>query len=263
MDLGLQGHVAIVQGATKGIGRGIAEALAAEGFDLLITARTEKALRVAADEMKSATGRRVVTFAADSADLAASDELVHLVEREFGRLDVIVCNSGGPPPGLMKTLTPKQWAAAAELLITAPVGLLKQSLRLLQKSPAPRFFVVTSSSTRQPVPGLTLSNVFRPGVMGLVRTLSDELAQDRIRCHSIAPGRFDTERLGHVIDMQSEKQGQTPQEVRDAMIASIPAGRLGVPADIGNLVAFLTSMKADYLTGMNWMVDGGLVKIVG
>jgi 3-oxoacyl-[acyl-carrier protein] reductase len=254
--------VAIVQGASKGIGRGIAEALAAEGCDLLLTARSAEPLREAAEAITCASGRRVFTAAADSADLAALEAQVRQVEREFGRLDIIVCNSGGPPPGAAMDLKPEQWAAAAQLLLTSPVTLLRHALPLLRKSPAPRFFIVTSSSTKQPVPGLTLSNVYRPGVTGLIKTLADELGADRIRCHSIAPGRFDTDRLGHVIKIQAEKGRKSEQEVVEAMKASIPAGRLGEPREIGDLVAFLASERADYLTGANWLVDGGLVKSI-
>lgn len=260
MNLGLQGHVAIVQGASKGIGRGIAQVLAEEGCDLVLCARTAGPLEAAASEIAAATGRRAVAFPADSADPAQAAAAVDLAERTFGRVDILVCNSGGPPAGGIRDLRPEQWIAAAGLLLAGPVALLQAALPLLQKSPAPRFFVVTSSSTRQPVAGLTLSNTFRPGIVGLVKTMAEELAADRVRCHSIAPGRIDTDRLAHLIRVQSEKFGRTEEEIRAGMIASIPAGRLGDGRDLGNLVAFLASEKADYLTGGNWMVDGGLVK---
>ncbi len=260
MELGIRGHVALVQGASKGIGRGIAEALAAEGCDLFLTARSKEPLRDAADAIAKRHGVRVMHHQADSGNLAEIPSLLKVIETDFGRLDIIACNSGGPPPGGIRDLSPEQWQDASRLLITAPVYLLQQGLTLLKKSPAPRFFIVTSSSTRVPVAGLTLSNTFRPGVVGLIKTLTDELAPERVACHSIAPGRFDTERLDHVITLQSKKFNKTPEQVRSDMIASIPAGRLGDVADIGGLVAFLCSPRADYLRGGNWLVDGGLVR---
>lgn len=263
MDLNIKNHVAIVQGASKGIGRGIALSLAEEGCDVIITGRHQETLDVAAKEIAGASGRDAVPYVLDSAKTDQMEALAKFAADEFGRLDIIVCNSGGPPAGTAKDLSAQQWRDAAELLLIAPVTLLNAALPYLRKSKAPRFFVVTSSSTRQPVAGLTLSNTLRPGVMGLVRSLSDELAEERVRCHSIAPGRFDTDRLGHVINMQAEKAGKTPDEIRAAMEASIPAARLGEPRDIGDLVAYLSSPRADYLTGGNWLVDGGLVKMVG
>ncbi|MBI5155463.1 SDR family oxidoreductase [Candidatus Poribacteria bacterium] len=262
MDLGLMGHAAIVQGASKGIGLGIARALAQEGCDVLLTARGEDALRHAAEAITRETGRRALWQAGDSADLAAADKLVARAECAFGRLDILVANSGGPPPGRFVDLSPEQWAAAANLILTAPCMLLKRALPLLEKSPAPRFFIVTSSSTREPVMGLTLSNTFRPGVTGLIKTLAQELAPQRVCCHSLAPGRIDTDRLGHVIENQAKQLGKTPDEVRKAMIASIPAGRLGEPADLGSVAAFLASPRAGYLTGLNILVDGGLIKTI-
>lgn len=262
MDLGIAGHVAIVQGATKGIGRGIAEALAAEGVDLVLTARTAEALDATAKEIAARSGRRVVFEAADSADLSAVPRIVEKARATFGRVDIVVCNSGGPAPGGVLDLAPEQWRAANELLFLSPVTLLKEALPLLEKSPAPRLFVVTSSSTREPVMGLTLSNTFRPGVAGLIKTLAQELAAKRVRCHCLSPGRIDTERLAKVFAVQAQKRGVEPSEVREASIASIPAGRIGSPADMGSVAAFLSSPKADYLTGMNWLIDGGLVKTI-
>lgn len=260
MDFNLKGHVAVVQGASKGIGRGIAQVLAEEGCDLVISSRTAGPLEAAAKEIAASTGRRVIAVAADSGNHAEAVQAIARAEKEFGRLDILLCNSGGPPAGGIRDLKPEQWAAAASLLIGGPAALLSAALPLLAKSPAPRFFVVTSSSTRQPVAGLTLSNTFRPGLVGLIKSLAEELAPEKVRCHSIAPGRIDTDRLDHLIKVQSQKFSKTEDEIRSAMIASIPAGRLGAGRDLGNLVAFLASEKADYLTGGNWMVDGGLVK---
>jgi 3-oxoacyl-[acyl-carrier protein] reductase len=260
MDLQLHGKVALVQGATRGLGRGIAEVLAREGCDLMLTARTPADLETTARELTRSTGRRILWRAVDSADLDAMPGLVHTTGRELGALDILVCNSGGPPPGGIRHLTPQQWNDASKLLITAPAYLLQCSLALLEQSASPRFFVVTSSSTRVPVAGLTLSNVLRPGVVGLIKTLVDELGAMGLCCHSIAPGRFDTVRLQNVINAQAQRSGATPDQVRTAMLQAIPAGRLGDPIELGNLVAFLASPLASYLNGGNWIADGGLTK---
>ena len=262
MNLELRNHVAIVQGGSKGIGRGIAEALAAEGCDVVLTARTRETLDTAADEIALKSGRRTHAVVNDSASIAGIPSLLDAVREKFGRLDIIVCNSGGPPAGRFKDLSDAQWREAADLLVVSPVALLRAALPMLEKSPAPRFFVVTSSTAKTPTPGLTLSNVYRPAVVGLVKTLTEEFAGTELCCHSIAPGRFDTERLAHLIDIRAEESGRPREEVIAGITGSIPARRLGEPIEIGRLVAFLASPLAGYLRGGNWLVDGGLVRAI-
>jgi 3-oxoacyl-[acyl-carrier protein] reductase len=254
--------VAFIQGASHGIGRGIAEALAAEGCDLFLTSRTEAGLVAASRELIGRHGVRVHFHSADSGNIAEVQASVAAAIQEFGRLDILVANSGGPPAGTFRDLTLDQWRAGAELLLVSPVALLKAALPTLEKSPTPRFFVITSSSSRQPVDGLTLSNTYRPGVVGLIKALAGELAPKGICCHSLAPGRIDTARLQSVIEMQAERTKVDPSTIRSGMVASIPLGRIGKPADLGNLAAFLSSPLAGYLTGQNWLVDGGLIRAI-
>ncbi len=262
MDLRLRGHAAIVQGASRGLGRAIAHALAAEGCNLVVSSRTPGPLSAAAREIASQTGATVHAVPCDSAAPDAASVLVAAARENFGRLDIIVCNSGGPPAGGIRDLTDEQWGAACDLVVLGPVRIAREALPLLALSPAPRILVVTSSSTRQPVAGLTLSNTFRPAVVGLVKTLAEELAPERVRVHSLAPGRFDTDRLRHLFDVQAAKAGTTPEAIREGMLRSIPAGRLGEPAELASLAAFLASPLADYMTGGNWLVDGGLVRCI-
>ncbi|MBI1290942.1 SDR family oxidoreductase [bacterium] len=262
MDLQLKRKVALVQGATKGLGLGVAEALAAEGCDLLLTARTASALSDTAARLAEQYGIQTAWLAADSADLEAIPSLVKAAEDGFGRLDILVCNSGGPAPGGIRQLTAKQWADAAQLVLASPALLLKEALPLLERSASPRFFVITSSSTRQPVAGLTLSNSMRPGVVGLIKSIVEELGPTGLCCHSIAPGRFDTDRLKAVIRTQAERAGKSDDAIREAMLGSIPAGRLGEPIELGRLVAYLSSPLASYLNGGNWVIDGGLVRAI-
>ena len=262
MDLNLKNHVALVQGASKGLGRGIAEALAAEGCNVVLTGRTAEPLQAAASAIAKTHGVIVKAIVSDSGDLAAIPVLLDTIKADFGRLDVIVCNSGGPAPGGLKDLAPEQWLAAAQLLVAAPAALIRAALPTLQASPAPRVFFVTSTSTKDAVAGLLLSNTFRPAVVGMIKALTAELAAERVALHSIAPGRFDTDRLANVINMQSKKFGKTPEAVKQGMIDSIPAGRLGDPLEMGRLVAFLSSPQSDYLRGGNWLVDGGMVRAI-
>lgn len=260
MNLHLRGHAALIQGGSRGLGFGIAQALAAEGVDLLLTARGKEALDAAAESLRAEHKVRVETMIADSADLSATRKSVDAAAMGFGRLDIVVANSGGPPPGLLTDLSEEKWRAAFELLLMGPNALLQQALPHLAKSPAPRFFVVTSSSTKVPVPGLTLSNVLRPAVVAWIKAVAAEYGPQRLRAHSLAPGRFDTERLGHVISAHASRSGRDVTEVREGMVAAIPAGRFGEPLELGHLAAFLSSPQADYLTGQNWLVDGGLTQ---
>ncbi|MEQ8821856.1 MAG: SDR family oxidoreductase [Sumerlaeia bacterium] len=259
MDLEITGHAAIVQGASKGIGLGIARSLVEEGAHVLLTGRTEGPLASAAGEL-AALGRGRAEYAVcDSGDPAASASLAARAAKLFGRLDIVVCNSGGPPPGNFADLGLDAWRGASELLLISPVALLQAALPHLRKSPAGRFFVVTSSSTKAPIPGLTLSNVLRPGVLGLIKSLSQELAPHGICCHSLAPGRIDTDRLAMLFEKQATAAGISAAEQRQRVERSIPAGRLGATRDLGSLAAFLCSPQASYLNGGNWLVDGGLI----
>lgn len=260
MNLNLTNHVALVQGASKGIGRGIAEAFAAEGMNLFLTARSAAPLQETAAQIATTYGVRVETLAQDSSDVSAVPSLIGTVQAAFGRLDVIVCNSGGPKPGELDVLTPQDWAAAAELLITGPTELLRAALPLLKASQSPRFFFVTSASTVEPAPGLTLSNVFRPGIVGLVKCIAQQYAAIGLRCHSLAPGRIETDRLEAVFTAQAAKRGLEKSVVKEQALASIPVGRFGTPSDMGSLAVFLASPQADYLTGQNFLVDGGFIK---
>jgi len=260
MDLQIKDHVALIQASSKGIGRGIAEALAAEGVHLVLTGRTEETLKTAASEIATSYNVKTSYFTMDSVDIKKYPKLIDKIKTEFGRLDIVLANSGGPPPGMFEDLKADQWANAFQLLMASPVELLRASIDLLEKSSSPRFFIITSSSTREPVPGLTLSNVFRPGIVALVKEISNQYANKGLRCHSLAPGRIDTDRLAAVFKMQAEKNDTIPDDIREKAIQSIPAGRIGTVNDMGSLATFLASPNADYLTGQNWLVDGGLIK---
>ncbi len=244
MDLGLSGRTAIVCGASAGIGLGIAEALASESANVVMFARRRDALEREAARLG---GLAVV------GDVTVAEDLERLVETTVGRhggVDVLVNNSGGPPRTKAVALDAAMVEAAVALLLVSVVRLTGLCLPHLERSPAGRIVNVTSSSVREPIDNLALSNAVRPGVIGWAKTLARELGPKGITVNSIAPGRIDTERVREVY----------PDGPTEADLATIPLRRLGVPREIGDVVAFLCSDRASYVTGTVIPVDGGLAR---
>jgi 3-oxoacyl-[acyl-carrier protein] reductase len=246
VDLGLTGRAAIVCGASAGIGLGIAEALAEEGANVVMFARRRGHLE---REAQRIGGLAVV------GDVTSPDDLERLVGTtvdSFGGVDVLVNNSGGPPRTTAVALDAAQVQAAVELLLTSVVRLTSLCLPYLEVSPAGRIVNITSSSVREPIDNLALSNTVRPGVIGWAKTLARELGPRGITVNSIAPGRIDTERVRDVY----------PDGPTDADLATIPLRRLGTAREVGDVVAFLASDRAAYVTGTVIAVDGGLARSV-
>jgi 3-oxoacyl-[acyl-carrier protein] reductase len=242
VDLHLEGRTAIVCGASAGIGLGIAEALAEEGANVVMFARRREVLEREAERL----GALAVVGDVTSADDA--ERLVRTTVETYGGLDVLVNNSGGPPRTEAAGLTEEQVMGAVQLLLVSAIRLTGLCLAYLERSPAGRVVNVTSSTVREPIDALALSNSVRPGVIGWAKTLSRELGPRGITVNSIAPGRIDTERIREVY----------PEGPTAADLATIPLGRLGRAREIGDLVAFLSSDRASYLTGTVIAVDGGL-----
>ncbi len=246
MDLGLTGRTAIVCGASAGIGLGIAESLAAEGANVVMFARRR-------DHLEREAERLGALAVAVAGDVTAEDDLERLVRtavEAFGGVDVLVNNSGGPPRTSAVALDAASVRAAVELLLVSVVRLTGLCLPHLERSPAGRIVNVTSSSVREPIDNLALSNAVRPGVIGWAKTLARELGPKGITVNSIAPGRIDTERIREVYsDGPSEDD-----------LATIPLRRLGTAREVGDVVAFLCSERASYVTGTVIQVDGGLVR---
>jgi 3-oxoacyl-[acyl-carrier protein] reductase len=246
MDLGIDGRVALVMGASKGIGRGIATALAREGARVAIASRSMERLEQASAEVEG----EVVPFAADTGDLARLGRLPGEVQARLGPVEILVTNTGGPPPGGALDTGLDQWRDAYENLILAPRVLVEASLPGMRERGWGRIVNVGSSSTREPIPGLALSNAHRPGLLGWLRTLSDEVASDGVTVNDVATGRFATDRLA------ANWGGR--EEMEHGAVQGIPAGRLGNPDEYGDLVAFLCSERAGYITGSSIPIDGGL-----
>ncbi len=250
MDLGLTGTAAIVCGASSGMGLAIARRLSDEGAAVTMLARDPARLEAAASGVPSA-----LAVAGDVRDLAALQRVVDETVAARGRLDIIVNNAGGPPPGTFEATPPEAWTDAFELSLHSAVRLTRLALPHLRNSRRGRVVNITSWSVREPVPNLILSNAIRPGVVGWARALAHELGGDGITVNTIAPGKVNTGRMEELWAARPD-----PAAAREADLAGIPAGRLGEPAEIAAAVAFLCSLSAAYISGVVLPVDGGALK---
>ena len=261
MDLGLRDKVAIIMAASKGLGRACAEALAAEGARVTIGARGAQALEKTAQEIREATGGRVLAVPTDVTRAEDMEAIVAATVREFGRVDILVNNAGGPPAGTFDSFGDAQWQAAFELNMLSTVRLIRLILPHMRKTGSGRIITIVSTSVKQPIDGLLLSNAIRSGVVGLAKTLSVELAPDNITVNNVCPGRILTDRLRQIYHINERvKQGVSEEAVLKEMAQSIPMGRVGKPEELGTFVAFLASQQAAYITGTTTQIDGGLVR---
>jgi 3-oxoacyl-[acyl-carrier protein] reductase len=260
MDLGLTGRVAIVAAASKGLGRAVAEELAREGAHVAICARTAATLAETAAYIQKSTGREVFHKAIDVTDSSAVAAFVSAVEARFGRIDICVTNSGGPPSKPFRDTHPDEWRAAVDQLLMSAVIFARETLPRMQKNKWGRLITITSSAVKQPVDGLLLSNSVRAAVTGLARTLANEYAADGITVNNVCPGYTRTARLDNLASTISARTGSKPEEVFADWEREIPARRLGTPQEFAAVVAFLASERASYVTGTSITVDGGLVR---
>ncbi|MBV9690564.1 MAG: SDR family oxidoreductase [Ktedonobacteraceae bacterium] len=263
MDLGLKEKVALVLAASKGLGRASASALAAEGAFVTIGARNKQALEMAAQHIQRESGSRVLAVPTDvtkEADLAA---IVAATTQQFGHIDILVNNAGGPPSGTFATVGDEQWQAAFEMNFLSAVRLIRLVLPHMRPRGSGRIINIVSTSVKQPIEGLLLSNATRMAVVGLAKTLSVELGPENITVNNVCPGRFLTDRIrqGHTVK-EKMAQGMSEAEALNELAKDIPLGRIGKPEELAALVAFLASEQASYITGTTIQVDGGLVRAV-
>ena len=245
MDLGLDGRVALVTGGSKGIGLGIATALAAEGARVAVASRTREAVDAAAERI----GGQGFVF--DSEDLDAVPGLLDGVESALGPIDIYIANTGGPPPDPDPLgFTREQWQAAHRSLVLSPMTILQRLLPGMRERGWGRVVAVSSSAVREPITALQLSNVHRPGLIVGFKVLAKQSARDGVTLNTLLPGRIATDRM---IDTAGSREA-AEQQARE----TIPAGRLGEPADMGAAAAFLCSDQASYITGITLLVDGGM-----
>ena len=261
MDLGLHDKVAIVMAASKGLGRASAAALAAEGARVTIGARGAQVLEETAQEIQQATGSRVLAVPTDVTRAEDLEAIVDATVREFGRIDILVNNAGGPPAGTFEAFGDAQWQAAFELNLLSTVRLIRLVLPHMRKTGSGRIINIVSTSVKQPIDGLLLSNSIRSGVVGLAKTLSVELASDNITVNNVCPGRILTDRLRQLYHINERvQQGASEEAIFKEMAQGVPMGRLGNPEELGAFVAFLASQQAAYITGTTAQIDGGLVR---
>lgn len=255
MDTGLTGKNVLVPGASSGIGLAIAQALGAEGANVVLAARREDVVKAEAARLPSAIGT-----ALDLTDDGAPAALVEAAEAAFGPIDVLVLNSGGPPPGGAADITDAQALAAVNQLLLQHVRLTSLVLPGMRQRGWGRIVAVGSSGVQQPLPNLALSNLGRAGLAGYLKTLAAEVAADGVTVNMVLPGRIDTERVASLDAAAAKRTGTTPEEARAASESGIPAHRYGTPAEFAAVVAFLASAPASYVTGEQIRCDGGMVR---
>jgi len=260
MDLGLKDRVAVVAASSQGLGKGVALTLAREGAKLAICARTKDAIQKTADEIRGATGADVLARATDVTKYAEVRLLVAETMERFGRIDICVTNAGGPPSKTFGETTVGDWAAAVDLNLMSTVYFAREVLPVMQKQRWGRLITITSVAVKQPIDGLILSNAVRSAVSGLVKTLANEYGKYNILVNNVCPGYTRTNRLMELARNLAKSSGAPVDQVEQRWTSTIPLGRLAEVEEFANVVAFLASARASYLTGVSIAVDGGLVK---
>lgn len=260
MDLGLKNKVALVAASSRGLGRAVAEELAAEGASLVLCARDAIVLQQTRDAIAEETGANVLAVATDLTDLEQIKQLVELAISKFGQIDILITNSGGPPAGRFEQLTLEQWNQAVRLTLFSTTELVRQVLPGMREKHWGRILNITSIAVKQPVENLILSNSLRAAVTGFARTLANEVAAEGVTVNNILPGYTRTERVEELASMMAEKQGITPEDFKARWEREIPMARLGEPREFAAVAAFLVSERAAFITGASVQVDGGWIK---
>ncbi len=260
MDLGLKGKVALVAAASKGLGFGVARALALEGARVSICSRDQASVDVAVKKLADESGSEIMGVACDVTSGASIQAWVDATVARWGTIDALLVNAGGPPGGLLKDFSDEQWQAAFDLTLMSTVRMIRSTLPHMNRGGA--ILTVTSSSVREPIERLGLSTVMRSGVAGLVKTLADELSGDGIRVNNLIPGRIDTDRVMQLDSAAAQRQGISFEEVRAQSTSKIPLKRLGTIEEFGAAGAFLLSPTAAYITGATLRVDGGQMRSI-
>ena len=260
MNLGLAGRVALVAAGSKGLGRAIAEELAAEGMSLVICARNNDVLQEAAEAIRASTGAEVLAISGDVSKPEDVDRITKAAFDRFGAVDVLVTNAGGPPSGKFESLTDEMWRGAVDLTLMSVINLTAAVLPRMKEKNWGRIINVTSIAVKQPVDGLMLSNSLRSAVTGFARTLANEVATHGITVNNLLPGYTRTERIEQLAEAAAKRDGTSRAAATSRWEAEIPMGRLGEPREFAAAAAFLASDRASYITGTSIQVDGGWVK---
>jgi len=262
MDLGLKGKVALVAAASQGLGRAVAEELAAEGAALILCARGEETLNATCEEIRTQKGADVLGVAGDLSVSADVERIVSKGLEPFGQVDILITNSGGPPTGKFETLSRENWEEATRGLLTSVLDLTRLVLPGMKERRWGRILNITSIAAKQPVDNLMLSNSIRSAVTGFAKTLSNEVAEYGVTVNNIMPGYTATERVEALAQTLAEREGVDAAVIRSRWESEIPIKRLGTPKEFAALAAFLVSTRASYITGSSFAVDGGWIRSV-
>jgi 3-oxoacyl-[acyl-carrier protein] reductase len=262
MNLNLRGKVALVAGASKGLGYAVAHAMALEGAAVSIASRDSNAIADAGARIQRETGSQVFSTAVDVRSADAIQRWVSATADRFGGVDALLTNSGGPPPGAMLSFDDRAWQDAAELLLFSTIRMVRAAVPLMQKRGGGAILMSTSGSVKEPIPNLGLSNVLRAAVSALAKTLAFELATSKIRVNQIIPGRIDTDRVRQLDEGNARRFGISVGDAKANSIGAIPLGRYGDIEEFGRVGAFLLSDAASYVTGATVQVDGGAIRSV-
>jgi 3-oxoacyl-[acyl-carrier protein] reductase len=260
VDLGLRDKIALVTASSRGLGKAVALRLAREGAHVAICARGEEDLARAADEIREATGQRVLPVPADVSAPGAAETLVEATLDTFGQLDVLVVNAGGPPPGTFLDFSPQDWEDVSQLTLMSTVRLCRAAAPVMKEQDQAAILFMTSITVKQPLPNLVFSNSLRLAVTGLMKTLADELAPSGVRVNAILPGWTRTARVSQLLEDRAQRAGTTVQVEAEKVSADIPLGRIGTPEEFATVAAFLVSEAASFVNGVNLLVDGGMYR---
>ena len=260
MDLGLKNRGVIVAASSQGIGRATAELFAREGAQVAMCARTEKPLREAAEQIRKDTGAEVYAEPLDVTDEAAVRSFVEQVNKQFGRIDVCVTNAGGPPAKNFLPISSSEWRKVVDQNLLSVVYLSRAVIPYMQRHRWGRIITITSVSVKFPIQDLILSNSVRAGVVGLVKSLSNEFGKDGILVNNVGPGFTATDRLKELAKARSSASGKKEQEIFDGWAGEAPLKRLGEPREVAETIVWLASERSSYITGQTVLVDGGMYK---
>ena len=262
MDLGLSGRVAIIGGGSKGLGKACALSLAREGAKVAICSRNSDDLEAAAQEIRAETGGDVLAVPGDLSTLSGIQHFIQSTVDHFGRLDVVVSNSGGPPEGRAVDTDEETWERSIQMALTFFIRMGRESVPYLRERSWGRIVNILASTVYQPIDNLATSGVTRMGAVAFAKSLADEVGRDGILVNNVAPGFLLTDRMVSLFETRANETGQPLETVLQASSSSIPLGRFGRPEELGDLVAFLASEKNSYVTGTTILVDGGVVRSV-
>jgi len=257
MNFGISGKIALVTASSRGLGRGCAEQLAAEGCRVAICSRDAAAVEQAAKDISTTTGSPVLGLGADMGKAEDISRLLEEVRQSLGEPEILVTNAGGPPPGTYASTAPEEYEKALNLTLMSAVHLIRGVTPAMKTRGWGRIIAITSISVKQPIGTLLLSNMARAGLTGFLKTIATELAPEGITVNALLPGTHKTSRIDQLAKFRADQEKKSPEEIIDEMMAANPSHTIGDPSDFGAAAAFLASVQARYITGQNLLVDGG------